>query len=269
MMMCSNGRGAAASIRHRDDASKALPRRPRLRPPRRRLAAPLAAAANDAAAAAAAALVAAATAAPQTVAPGVVLTTPSHDPDLCRRVIETLGEGFANDPLQPLLGVRPERNSKFFRMLSVLLYAHPRDPILYAADGGAAAAIVCYSDMETGAGVSLWDYARAGVFTELALLRRPWRGVPEFQRMMAQIATTGACLEPLGVRRYIKVVALAASPAAAGRQLGRRIMEAVAARADAEGLPVRERERRCDDSRRGGAGASTLFVFLCSDGTGC
>lgn len=48
-------------------------------------------------------------------------------------------------------------------------------------------------------------------------------------------------LQPLGVRRYLKLVVLATHPDAHGRRLGTRIMEAITARADEEGVHVRAR----------------------------
>lgn len=62
--------------------------------------------------------------------------------------------------------------------------------------------------------------------------------------MLDQLKATGDCLGPLGVARYLKVVALASRPEARGRRLGARVMEAITARADAEGLPVRIRGGR-------------------------
>jgi hypothetical protein len=47
--------------------------------------------------------------------PSVQLLTPSCEPALTRRAVETLGEAFREDPLLPALDIRPSRRSEFFK----------------------------------------------------------------------------------------------------------------------------------------------------------
>ncbi|GBG00378.1 hypothetical protein Rsub_13060 [Raphidocelis subcapitata] len=168
----------------------------------------------------------------------VQLLTPSCDPALTARCLETFGESFAEDPVLPLLGVPEARKNQFFRAWSAFyLQKWTAERVLYAAEGGDAAAIVAYSSMVEASSWTPLDALRCGLAGEA--LAMPWSAWPQLFEMLTGMAESGSCLEPLGIAKpYLKIVFLASHPSARGRGLGDAVMRAITRRADSEGLPL-------------------------------
>jgi hypothetical protein len=104
----------------------------------------------------------------------VRLLTPSCDSAATRRALDTLGEGFREDPLLPMLGVAPWRESRFFRLFSIFLDKWSQQRVLYVAGGGDAMAIVADSKLyKVRLAPGPWPLPCAG---RLRALSQPGRG---------------------------------------------------------------------------------------------